>query len=68
MKLDQVHRLLVLVNSDLCKLLDGYDGSRYLLTLTDQFSRYIWTFFLKQKSQVSTVIQRWLPYAERKLQ
>ena len=28
------------------------NGSRYLLTFIDDFSRYIWVFFLKKKSEV----------------
>ena len=66
-RFDQVQTVLELVHSDLCELPAAYDGSRYLLTLTDQYSRFVWTFALQQKSQVSTIIQRWLPYAERKL-
>ena len=28
------------------------DGSRYLLNLIDDFSRYTWVFFIKKKSKV----------------
>ena len=28
------------------------NGSRYLLTFIDDFSRYTWVFFLKKKSKV----------------
>ena len=28
------------------------NGSRYLLTFIDDFSRYTWVFFLKKKSEV----------------
>ena len=44
---DQVQSLLELVYSDLCELSVPYDGSRYLLTLIDQYSHYVWTFSLQ---------------------
>ena len=33
-------------------LVTSMNGSRYLLTSIDDFSRYTWVFFLKKKSEV----------------
>lgn len=44
---------LALVHTDLCGPLSStsISGSRYILTITDGFSRYTWFFFLKRKSE-----------------
>lgn len=44
---------LELLHSDICGPLSSksLSGSRYLLTITDDFSRYTWVYFLKQKSE-----------------
>lgn len=33
-----------------------HDGFRYFLTIVDDFSRFVWTFLLTQKSEVHTVM------------
>ena len=33
-------------------LLTSMNGSRYILTFIDDFSRYTWVFFIKKKSEV----------------
>ena len=46
--------ILGLIHSDISGLMlvTYMNGSRYLLTFIDDFSRYTWVFFLKKKSEV----------------
>ena len=46
--------ILGLIYSDIIGLIPitSINGSRYLLTFIDDFSRYTWVFFLKKKSEV----------------
>lgn len=45
---------------DLCRPLTtaSSSGSRYMLTITDDFSRYTWLFFLKKKSDTLSKFQQ----------
>lgn len=51
---------LELVHTDLCGPLTtaSSSGSRYMLTITDDFSRYTWLFFLKKKSDTLSKFQQ----------
>ncbi|KAL4271407.1 hypothetical protein GQ457_13G027700 [Hibiscus cannabinus] len=51
---------LQLVHTDLCgpMRISSLNGSRYFLIFIDDFSRWCWVFFLKQKSEVFDVFQR----------
>ena len=61
-------RPLDLVHADLNTYTTlSFDRKKYMLVLVDHFSRFLWTFSLSHKSEVATVIQSWLPYAERYL-
>ena len=46
--------ILEMIHTDLCgpMQVDSMGGSRYILTFTDDFSRYSVVYFLKQKSEV----------------
>ena len=46
--------ILEMIHTDLCgpMQVDSIGGSRYILTFTDDFSRYSVVYFLKQKSEV----------------
>ena len=46
--------MLGLIHSDISGPMPvtSMNGSRYLLTFIDDFSRYTWVFFLKKKSEV----------------
>ena len=47
-------RILGLIHSDISgpMPITSMNGSRYILTFIDYFSRYTWVFFLKKKSKV----------------
>lgn len=51
---------LELVHTDNCGPLTtaSSSGSRYMLTITDDFSRYTWLFFLKKKSDTLSKLQQ----------
>ena len=36
----------------------SYGSSRYVLTFIDDFSRYCWVYFLKQKSEVYEIFEK----------
>ena len=67
-RLDQITRVLEVVHSDLCEFPIGYEGNRYMLVMVDQFSRFVWTFPLKQKSDVGECVHHWIARAQRQLQ
>ena len=39
---------------------ESYGNNKFWLMALDEFSGYIWSFFLKKKSDVATVIQQWI--------
>ena len=53
-KANRATRILGLIHSDISGPMHvtSMNGSKYLLTFIDYFSRYIWVFFLKKKSEV----------------
>ncbi|KAL4291703.1 hypothetical protein GQ457_14G023770 [Hibiscus cannabinus] len=57
---------LQLVHTDLCgpMRISSLNGSRYFLIFIDDFSRWCWVFFLKQKSEVFDVFQRFKANSE----
>ena len=50
----ETHQPLQLVHSDLCGPMnvDSVSGSKYVLTFTDDYSRYVTAYFIKSKSEV----------------
>ena len=56
-----VSDLLQIVHSDLCGPLPhrSLQGSRYILTFIDHFSRYTWVFFLNAKSDTFSAFKAW---------
>ena len=62
----QIHEKLFLVHGDICgPLPPSRDGHRYFLTLTDDGTRFSWSFALSTRDQVAEVIFKWLPQAQR---
>jgi transposase InsO family protein len=50
---------LELLHSDICgPLSKSLSGSRYILSIIDDFSRFTWIFFLKRKSETLTKIKQ----------
>ena len=49
--------ILGLIHSDISGPMPvtSMNGSRYLITFIDDFSRYTWVFFLKKKSEVCEI-------------
>ena len=50
----ETHQPLQLVRSDLCGPMnvDSVGGSKYVLTFTDDYTRYVTAYFIKNKSEV----------------
>ena len=59
-------RILELIHSDLCgpMQVDSIGGSRYMLTFTDDYSRYTHVYFLKKKSEVLEKFKEFVTLAE----
>ena len=59
-------KILELVHSDLCgpMQVNSTGGSRYLLTFTDDYSRYTHVYFLKRKSEVLEKFKEFVMLAE----
>ncbi|GKV39615.1 hypothetical protein SLEP1_g47362 [Rubroshorea leprosula] len=65
----QAHRAsmkLQLVHTDICDptKTTSLNGNRYFLTFIDDFSRFCWVFFLKQKSEVFDVFTKFKALVE----
>ena len=58
--------LLELVHTDVCGRMEvkSLTGNEYFVTFIDDKSRYIWVYFLKQKSQVFETFRNWKALAE----
>ena len=59
-------KILELIHSDLCgpMQVNSSGGSRYMLTLTDDFSRFTHVYFLKKKSDVLEKFKEFVTLAE----
>lgn len=59
-------RPMQLVHTDLCGPMSTHSlsGSRYILTITDDFSRFTWIFFLKTKSETLSKFQQFKSMVE----
>ena len=55
-RLDQITRVQEVVHSNLCEFPIGYNGSRYMLVMVDQFSWFVWTFLLKKTNDVGECV------------
>jgi transposase InsO family protein len=53
--------ILDYVHSDLCRpsRKPSLDGARYMLTIIDDYSRKVWPYFLKDKSEAFSVFKEW---------
>ena len=62
----RARRLLEIVHSDLCSVeVSSNGGSRYFITFIDDFSRYTWVYFLKQKSEACDVFKTFKAFVEK---
>ncbi|HXQ35395.1 MAG TPA: hypothetical protein VN843_15360, partial [Anaerolineales bacterium] len=59
--------VLGLVHSDLWgpAPVQSVSGHRYIMTFTDDKSRWVWAYFLKRKSEAFTAFKEWLAYVEK---
>ncbi|CAM6116227.1 unnamed protein product [Calypogeia fissa] len=59
---------LELIHSDLCGPLPvpSLHGSRYIMTITDDFSRFTWVYFLKKKGEVFETFKHFKLHVEVK--
>lgn len=57
---------LQLIHSDICGSMscDSLNGSRYFLLFLDDYSRYCWVYFLKQKSEAFDAYERFKALVE----
>ncbi|KAL4343519.1 hypothetical protein AHAS_Ahas11G0086500 [Arachis hypogaea] len=54
------------MHSDICSVeVSSNSGSRYFITFTDDFSRYIWVYFLKQKSEACDTFKTFKLFVEK---
>ena len=60
-------RKLELVHTDVCGPLqdEGYDGSRYLLTMIDDWTRMTWVYPMKLRSELPVAFGSWKAMVER---
>jgi transposase InsO family protein len=56
-----------LIHTDICGPFpnEAYGGSKYFLTVIDDFSRFSWVFFLKRKSDTSITLRAFFSHGER---
>ena len=66
--LNRASRELEIVHTDLCgpMQVESMGGSRYMLTFTDDFSRYTVVYFLKKKSEVLSKFVEYVNFVENK--
>ena len=60
---------LELLHIDLCgpSSIESIGGNKYILVIVDDFSRFTWTFFLKQKSEAVTKLKLFIKQIETQL-
>nr|KAJ0227036.1 hypothetical protein LSAT_V11C100049630 [Lactuca sativa] len=60
---------LELLHIDLCgpSAIESIDGSKYILVIVDDFSRFTWVFFLKQKSNATPKLKMFIKKVEVQL-
>jgi len=60
-------RLLYLLHTDLAGPItpNSYGGARYFMTVTDDYSRYSWVFFLQNKNQALGKLKEMIRTAEK---
>ena len=62
----KISQPLDLIHSDLCgpMHLDSIGGTKYVLTLTDDYTRYVKVYFIKSKSKVLSKFVKYVRMAE----
>ena len=60
---------LELLHIDLCgpSAIESFGGSKYILVIVDDFSRFTWVFFLKQKSDATPKLNAFIKQIEVQL-
>lgn len=53
-------RPLKLLHSDLCGPINSNTDEKYILTITDDYSRYTWVYFLSQKSHTFDTFRNYI--------
>ena len=63
----QIHssRIFQVIHSDLAKMPPGRDGSRYVITFTDDYSRGTWAYALRYKSQALSKFRLFEAWVQR---
>jgi len=58
--------LLQLVHTDVCRPMktESLNGSRYYTLFIDDFNRFCWMYFMKQKSEVANIFGTWKKLVE----
>ncbi|GKA23766.1 retrovirus-related pol polyprotein from transposon TNT 1-94, partial [Tanacetum coccineum] len=61
---------LVLLHMDLCgpMRVESINGKKYILVIVDDYSRYMWTHFLRSKDETPEVLKDFLKMIQRNLQ
>ena len=56
------------MHADLCGPMQtpSLDNNRYFVVFVDDFSRFVWVYFVKEKSECFVVFKRFKSYAEKK--
>lgn len=51
-----------IIHTDICGPITptSTGGNKYFITFTDDFSRYSWVYFMKNKSQTESIIKEWI--------
>lgn len=65
----QAKRPLELIHSDVFGPVKqaSVDGMKYMVTFIDDFSRYVWVYFLKEKSEVFSKFKEFKEKVEREV-
>ncbi|TLX69460.1 transposase family protein, partial [Labilibacter sediminis] len=60
---------LELLHIDLCgpSSVESMSGKKYILVIVDEFSRFTWVYFLRQKSETTATLIKFIKYIENHL-
>jgi len=64
---NQASQFLILIHSDLWgpTPVQSVSSSQYMITFMDDFSHWVWAFFLQQKSDAFAVFKQWKVQVEK---
>jgi len=65
----QAKEQLRLIHTDICGTItpESFSGKRYFISVIDDFSRKIWVYFLKEKSEVFQVFKKFKERVEKEI-